>query len=787
MSQLGDRLARCRVVAEVAAPPSARTLDRRAPYLWEKVRTKYDNWVLAGAGHRLKRWIRRGVPCYWNELGPPKPFNMGVSCVGVKGEEEEWLRREEERCVESGAWRRVKWCKYISKAFVIPKAGLDAQGRKQFRLIVDLRPLNVHCREWQTRYETLSRLCSVIMDGEKVAFLSFDIKDAYHMLQIDDCTVQEDGTVGFQQYFGFNLGGKVYVCAALPFGWNASPYVFNTAMKTLTGLLRAEGLPSAAEMADQLRKEERQVARGSRALRVGHRAAGVTELSRAEMQLTRVPWHVLPYCDDFLLTVKGDSPEQRLQNAHRACAHADQAIEFLGAAKHPTKGQWLEQGDGEEKLRTWVHHLGLKVDSESGRFSAPVAKLLRVIQMARALRGEAGRNRRLVRARQIAGFNGLVQSLSLAVLPAELFQRALQDDLKTKANWSSRVRLSRQSLRDLTFWIELPTEWNGAPISKSTVTRLLYSDASEFAVGGLLAEQAVKMPEQPGLNVQGPRWHRALTVLEQEQGIFIGEIRALVETIEKFAPELAGHTVRFMEDNQAAMYATRRLTSKHPDALPLLRRLWALLSAHRIRLQHVDYVRSEHNPADQPSRWRFFDEWQLQPAVFRWVNHQFPACTLDLFASENTHQLPRYVSRFHDPKAVAVDAWSQRWSGERGWINADWDLLERIAQRLEEEPAAAATVVCPYFPGQSYFQRLLALADRALVVPWDSRWGFRPQQRECGQIGPSNWSVCFVSVPARPLGSSAVVKAAPVPSPSVDQLLQWVELPNSIGSVEPAM
>jgi hypothetical protein len=58
-----------------------------------------------------------------------------------------------------------------------------------------------------------------------------------------------------------------------------------------------------------------------------------------------------------------------------------------------------------------------------------------------------------------------------------------------------------------------------------------------------------------------------------------------------------------------------------------------------------------------------------------WVNRQFQPCTLDLFASENTTQLKRYVSRFHDPKAVAIDAWSQRWSGERSWINVDWDQL----------------------------------------------------------------------------------------------------------------
>ena len=35
----------------------------------------------------------------------------------------------------------------------------------------------------------------------------------------------------------------------------------------------------------------------------------------------------------------------------------------------------------------------------------------------------------------------------------------------------------------------------------------------------------------------------------------------------------------------------------------------------------------------------------------------------DLFASRSTHLLPRYVSRFLDPQAVAVGAFSVSWLG----------------------------------------------------------------------------------------------------------------------------
>jgi hypothetical protein len=130
--------------------------------------------------------------------------------------------------------------RFVSRAFLVPKPGLK-EGRKQYRLVVDLRPLNVHCKDFKTRYQTLASLAEVIMEGEQVAFLSFDLMSAYHC-----CSIAESD----RQYFGFCIDGRHYQCSALPFGWNASPYIFNAIMKTLTRTLSNPGMPSPAEMAN---------------------------------------------------------------------------------------------------------------------------------------------------------------------------------------------------------------------------------------------------------------------------------------------------------------------------------------------------------------------------------------------------------------------------------------------------------------------------------------------------------------------------------------------------------
>ena len=117
---------------------------RRSPYLYEEVRTNWRNWRAAGAPRRVLRWVRQGVPCYWKDGPPQHPWNKGHSCDKLGAEEQEWLEREEERLVRIGAWRRVRFNRYVSKAFVIPKVRVDSEGRRKFRMTLDLRPLNVY-------------------------------------------------------------------------------------------------------------------------------------------------------------------------------------------------------------------------------------------------------------------------------------------------------------------------------------------------------------------------------------------------------------------------------------------------------------------------------------------------------------------------------------------------------------------------------------------------------------------------------------------------------------------
>ena len=92
---LGDRLADCRGVADVSvvaspleAPASVvgswlETTAVREPYLWERVRARADNWLLAGSLHAIAAWQHSGHSTDQSRTGPPGYAGAAVGTAGV--------------------------------------------------------------------------------------------------------------------------------------------------------------------------------------------------------------------------------------------------------------------------------------------------------------------------------------------------------------------------------------------------------------------------------------------------------------------------------------------------------------------------------------------------------------------------------------------------------------------------------------------------------------------------------------------------------------------------------
>ncbi|KAK3238207.1 hypothetical protein CYMTET_51771 [Cymbomonas tetramitiformis] len=152
----------------------------------------------------------------------------------------------------------------------------------------------------------------------------------------------------------------------------------------------------------------------------------------------------------------------------------------LGLSRNEKKGQW-EPGQ-------LIEHLGLEVDLREGLFRVTGTRVNTIHAQARSIICDASREKQRLSARRLAAFNGLCQSVYLAVPAARMYLRELYFVLTTKRSWGAKVKLTRQALYDLEWWLHLPvmSRWNGRKIWRSPTRAKLHTDSSLMAWGGVL-------------------------------------------------------------------------------------------------------------------------------------------------------------------------------------------------------------------------------------------------------------------------------------------------------------
>ncbi|KAK3259929.1 hypothetical protein CYMTET_31091 [Cymbomonas tetramitiformis] len=570
----------------------------------------------AGANSEVMQWISKGAKIRWVDKAP-LPFDHGVSLGDATPPQLEWMAAETERCLKTGAWVRARRRRHVSRVFLVPKPGTN-----KWRLVMDFRWLNAHCVKSRCKMETLKKLRRLAKPNDWC--ISFDLQDGYHVVGIEPA---------FQEYMQFDVRGELFQCGALPFGWNDSPRIFVKVMKVLVECLRA--LRSAED-----RREVRKLQSESKVRRrwaVRRQAGGC---GREEHQQGA---RVLPYMDDFLLLLSS-----RIE-ALKARKLTSRVLVRLGLLRNEKKGQW--------EPTQLVEHLGLEVDLKAGQFRVTPARLQKIHLQSKALLSEASRQRRWLPARRLAAFTGLCQSVYLAVPPARLYLRELHFVLSTRRGWGAKVKLTRQAWSDIEWWLRLPAQsrWNGRKIWRSPTRAKVHTDASLFAWGGVLnLKHAARGFWSDELR------HLHITHLEME---------AVYKTVQSFLRELTGKVVRLYCDNQAVVAMLSHFTSRNPELMRRMRRLW-----------------------------------------FQWAEREWHQHTVDRFASELSAQLPRCYAQWRDPGYEGVDSLAFSWLGEVNWVNPPWSLLDEVAHKLREE-RCAATVVAPYWPGQMWFQQLEAMAD----------------------------------------------------------------------------
>ena len=449
----------------------------------------------------------------------------------------------------------------------------------------------------------------------------------------------------------------------------------------------------------------------------------LARILRARIHDRRV--RIRTYLDDWLFVFW--MPQH---NAQRQSDRLHQWLLRFGLRINYAKSTW--------QVKQRLQHLGLIIDTVSMELQVPHDKVQRLRAVAKALLSEVARRSRWVIRRHVAQFTGFAQSLAPAVAPARFYLRSLYTDVAQGGSWYGRVRLSHQSVKDLKWWAALPAKWNGRAMVGPTPTVTLTTDASKLAWGACLD------------TAQGEQWdHGHWGPQQRELHITALETLALLNAVRSFRAQLQNKVCRVRVDNEVTRYISTSLTSASAQLMPILRQLFLVCDTHNISLL-PERVPTDLNKADGLSRFHDLEEWVLQSWVWRDLQRSYGPHSVDRFASANAHQLQRYNSRFYDPFAEQVNAFSVHpagWSAENNYCNPPFSLLGQLVSFLEslvdDGFRVAATVVAPRWERAPWFFPLLALSTEYLVIP-AGQHAF--STCTSGKSLPLRWDLCVFRI-----------------------------------------
>ena len=670
----------------------AASCPQASQYLRHKVRRKLAAWKAIGASPKLLRWIKEGVSIPFLH-GPPQRYHQGISFTDMTPDQFEFMSKELPRLFQEGGMESGNCNGWVSRAFLVPKPP-KADGTLCWRIVVDLRHLNLFCQKFRLKLETLKRLRYLGRPGDYC--FSIDLQDGFYAMGL----VPEDRaymTFEIPQPLADSCGFKntlVQLCG-LPMGWTLSPYYFVKMMEPVFRYLRS---PMFSDRNSHQRYR------------------------RHVLHLRRRGCRLLPFMDDILFLCSSRAVALELRE------QVVDLLERVGLSRNPKKGQW---DPGQQ-----IHHLGLDIDFQRCEFRAPKDKLAKISSQAHDLLCRAARNKRSVPVKELAQLAGRAQFLYLAIPAARFYLRELHDVMSTKTSWSGHVKVTRQLRRDLEWWRTVPQQRNGRPIFSPVETAYLHTDSSSFGWGAVLNDHR----EARGF------WPRA----DLDEHITFKELKAVRLAVETFLPQLRCRRVLLHEDNQAVVAILTKLTSRSPALMNELRKLWHIMDENDITIR-PRYIQSAANIwADRLSLELDDADWRLHPRLFRQLDKQYQH-TIDRFASGENAQLPRFNSRWLEPRTEAVDCLrlpDSQWRAENNFCHPPWDLLDDLVLKLQRS-GAAATVVAPLWPDRSWHQLLTEMASEIRVYPPSPELYQHRAVRVHAGLGPARWSVVVFRLPCR--------------------------------------
>ena len=347
-----------------------------------------------------------------------------------------------------------------------------------------------------------------------------------------------------------------------------------------------------------------------------------------------------------------------------------------------------------------IDHLGMKIDSVRMEFSVPGKKIRAIRRTAYSLLHQDS-----IPWHRLSSFVGTALATQLGCSQARLRTRFLLQQLNSwRPHQASRpCPITPRMKGELAWWLSQLQRWNGRHVVPPPPQRMVFTDASDQGWG--IVDGARSFQGQ---------WPKEIL----HRHINFKELTVVRMALDLLDLPPGTHVQVALDNASAKAYLDKHGGTTRSHALNQLAvEIWTQCFRRRLILSTV-FVPSKFNPADAPSRAMTSEtEWSLPRPTFEWLDRHLGPHHVDLFASAETTQLPRYVSRTMDPKALWVNAFSRPWThlaNQRLLIVPPWNLLAPVIDRLRRHPQPA-TLITPTWPSAHWWPTLMQLTTKTPI------------------------------------------------------------------------
>ena len=609
-----------------------------------RIRANIAWWKEQGAPRKIVAALSQGVKFEFHTK--PEPFKL--SPLMVADADVEFAIADLHKGDSLGAYQPLLpgGEHFLSRTRIDTRAGNGKQ-----RVVHNYRKMNEYACKKTCRYENVKDLHHLLKPQDWM--LSLDCANAFWSVPLHPATAHflsfhfalpefmttssgkreavplQPGAYWVRAEDGSRYQVVERSCAALPFGYTNSPFVWTKVIKVLAKAMRRAGI--------------------------------------------KCLW----FLDDALCALP----------SRAAALAARELIEemFLrsGLTKAPGKGVW-------EPTQVLPDHLGFEISTATtrGHLKVPHRRCQDITESATRLLHIAARCRRQVDSDLFRRFIGKASSVSAACDQARFRLRALHDAAEL---WRPRSTLSRPALRDLEWWSHFHYECaaNGLALWPEAPSIAIFTDASStLGYGAVLSAPAGARKTVGGWWTMPERvqWHitlKELVAVRKGIELFTDDLRGRVVRLWEDNMAVV-HIIRNKTSASPALMAELRLLLELLDSLQIILRPKYI----RSELNPAD----EFSRLTDRDAWSLRPSLQrmLLDKVKRQVGKPV---TLDAFASHQSAVCKRYASRHSELAALAFDGLGLDWREEVVWLNPPWALLPDIITKLGIEKPAGVLIV----------------------------------------------------------------------------------------------